>query len=132
MIDTGLAAVAARLDAKTVLANADLIGRYFDAFATSQLRPEVALSQPRPLLHHLRLEAGRREIDLVAEVGGTRVVALEFKASSAPTRDDAKHLVWLRDQLGKDFVAGAVIHAGPAVYRLSDRVYAVPLCAVWS
>ena len=88
--------------------------------------------QPRPGMHHLRLEAGRREVDLVVELGPGRVLGFEFKAGAAPTGDDARHLFWLRDQLGSDFVAGAVVHSGPAVYELGDRVYAVPLCAlVW-
>ena len=132
LIDTGLAAVAAGLDAPTILRSADLVGRCFDAFPTAQLRPEFALSHPRPLAHHLRLEGGRREIDLVVENGGSRVVALEFKAGGAPSSHDARHLAWLRDQLGEGFVAGAVIHAGPALYQLGDRVYAVPLCSLWS
>ena len=131
-VDPALAAAAAGLDVSTVLGDADLVGRWFDAFATMQLRPEVALSQPRPVLHHLRAEAGRREIDLVAEIGASRVVGLEFKAGSAPDQGDAKHLFWLRDQLGRAFAAGAVVHAGPGIYELGERVYAVPLCAVWS
>jgi predicted AAA+ superfamily ATPase len=132
IIDSGLGAVAADLDAATVLGDADLVGRYFDAFATSQLRPEIAASQPRPVLHHLRMEAGRHEVDLIAEIGASRIVAIEYKAGSAPNKDDARHLFWLKDQLGADFTAGVVVHAGPGIYNLGDRVYAIPLCAMWS
>ncbi len=132
MVDTGLAAVAAGLTAQAVLRDSDLVGRYFDAFGTAQLRPEIALTQPRPALHHLRLQAGRREVDLVVELGPGRVLGFEFKAGAAPDRDDAKHLFWLRDQLGKDFAGGAVLHSGPSIYPLGDRVYAIPLCAMWA
>ncbi len=132
MVDSGLAAAAAGLTAGTVLADSDLTGRIFDAFATAQLRPEIALMHPRPLLHHLRAESGRREIDLVVEMGAGQVIGLEFKAGTAPTANDARHLFWLRDELGKQFVAGAVIHSGPGIYELGDRVHAVPLCALWA
>lgn len=132
LVDSGLAAAAAGLDAMTILNDADLVGRMFDALATSQLRPEIAVRSPRATLHHLRLEAGRREVDLVAEVGAGRVVALEFKAGVAPDQADAKHLYWLRERLGRDFAAGAVVHTGPGLYEMGDRVYAIPLCAVWS
>ena len=132
MVDSGLAAAAAGIDEPTVLGDPDLVGRCFDALATAQLRPEIVMSQPRPALHHLRVEGGRREIDLVVEIGASRVIGLEFKAGSAPGGDDAKHLFWLRDQLGKDFAAGAVIHSGSAIYELGERVYAIPLCAIWS
>ena len=130
MVDTGLSAAAARLTPHDVLHDNDLLGRYFDAFTTAQF--EVALMYPQPGLHHLRLEAGRREVDLVVELGPGRVLGFEFKAGAAPDANDAKHLFWLRDQLGKDFVGGAVIHSGPAIYELGDRIYAVPLCAVWA
>jgi len=114
------------------LADPDLAGRYFDAFAAAQLRPEVALMYPRPTSYHLRVEGGRREVDLVFDMGAGRVVALEFKAGAAPSIDDAKHLLWLRDELGADFLAGAVIHTGPGLFDLDDRVYAIPLCTMWS
>jgi len=129
--DCALAAAAAQLTAADVLADTALTGRFFDAFGLSQLRPEVALMYPRPNLHHLRNEAGRREVDLVLDLGAGRVVALEFKAGAAPDAHDARHLFWLRDQLGADFIAGAVLHAGPSLYELGDRMHAIPLCAMW-
>jgi predicted AAA+ superfamily ATPase len=131
VIDQGLAAVAAGLTVPDVLADSGLTGRFFDAFAMSQLRPEIALMYPRPTAHHLRIESGRKEVDLVIDMGAGRIVGLEFKAGVAPDARDAKHLLWLRDQLGADFLAGAVLHSGPSIYELGDRVYAIPLCALW-
>lgn len=131
LVDSGLAAIAADLRPSDILDDPDLLGRYFDAFAVAQLRAEIALSHPHPVLHHLRLEAGRHEVDLVVEVSAGRVVAFEFKASAAPGSDDARHLFWLREELGGEFLAGAVMHSGPGLYQLGERVYAVPLCALW-
>lgn len=131
-IDTGLAAVASGLTAESILRSDDLVGRTFDSFATAQLRAEIALSYPRPALHHLRVEAGRHEIDLVAEMGRGRIIGIEYKASAAPSSKDARHLLWLRDQMSDDFIAGVVVHSGPAIYELGDRVFAVPLCCMWS
>lgn len=54
-----------------------------------------------------------------------------MKATAAPSRDDAKHLAWLRDQLGDRFVAGAVLHTGPARFTLGARIFAVPIAAIW-
>lgn len=132
LVDSELAAVAADLESSAILDDPDLLGRYFDAFGVAQLRAEIALGPAQPGLHHLRLEAGRHEVDLVVEVGAGRVVAFEFKASSAPGSDDARHLSWLRDELGDGFLAGAVMHSGPALYQLGERVYAIPLCALWA
>jgi hypothetical protein len=82
-------------------------------------------------VYHLREKNGRHEVDLLTEFGGDRVIALEVKASAAPKRSDASHLEWLRDRLGDRFVAGAVLHTGPAVYALSDRIAALPIASLW-
>jgi hypothetical protein len=39
------------------------------------------------------------------------VLAIEIKSTAAPSRDDARHLEWLRAALGERFVAGAVLLA---------------------
>ena len=78
-----------------------------------------------------RRVAGGPEIDLIVELDGHRVLALEFKATSAPARRDARHLEWLRDQIGPRLIAGAVLHTGPAAFVLGERLLAVPLCAIW-
>jgi uncharacterized protein len=72
-----------------------------------------------------------REIDLIAELAAGDVVAVEVKATAAPRSDDARHLIWLRDALDDRFLASAVLHTRPRKYQLADRVYAVPICALW-
>ena len=71
-------------------------------------------------------------MDIVAELAGGGIVAIEIKADSAPRRESARHIVWLRDQLGDRFVAGAVLHTGPRVDRLEDRIIAAPICTLWA
>ncbi|MFN0282062.1 MAG: ATP-binding protein, partial [Kineosporiaceae bacterium] len=59
-------------------------------------------------------------------------VAVEVKAGTVPTRKDAKHLLWLRDELGAGFARGIVFHTGPQPFELDERVWAVPIAALWS
>lgn len=132
VIDPALVATALRLDEHGIVRDGDLLGRVLDTFVAAQLRPEVALSQTRPRLHHLRTEQGRHEVDLVAELAGERLIGVEVKASAAPTaRDDAKHLLWLRDELVDRFVAGVVFHTGPRLYELDDKIIAAPISVLW-
>jgi predicted AAA+ superfamily ATPase len=132
IVDTALAAAAAGVSEHDIVRDNDLRGRWFDAFAVMQLRAELAIASPRMPLHHLRVEGGRHEIDLVVDVGRGRIFGLEFKAGAAPTRSDARHLVWLRDELGKKFAGGIVLHAGQAVVELDAGIAAIPLSAVWT
>ena len=132
LVDTALAAAAAGVNERDLVHDGDLRGRWFDAFAVMQLRADLAVASPRMSVYHLRVETGRHEIDVVIDVGRGRLFGIEFKAGAAPTREDARHLLWLRDELGKNFVGGIVLHAGQAVVELDERIAAVPLSAMWS
>lgn len=132
VVDPALIAAAAGATVETVLADSDLLGQMIDTFVMSQLRPEVALSSGRVRLYHLRTKAGREEIDIVAEMPGGKLIALEVKASASPTLRDAKHLQWLSDQYHHKFLVGAVLHTGPDLFELDRHIYAIPICAFWS
>jgi uncharacterized protein len=131
LVDTALAAAAADITESEIIHDGDLRGRWFDAFATMQLRAELSVHSSRRALHHLRVEGGRHEVDLIVDLGRGRLFGIEVKAGAAPSRDDARHLIWLRDELGKNFAGGVVLHSGQAVVELDDRIAAVPLSALW-
>lgn len=130
VVDPALVTTALRLDSAGIMRDGDLLGRILDTFVMAQLRAELDVSATRPRLHHLREKAGRREVDIVAEVAAG-VVGIEVKASAAPGADDAQHLVFLREKLGSRFLCGAVLHTGPRAFVLSERVFALPICALW-
>jgi predicted AAA+ superfamily ATPase len=132
LLDPALMGALLRIDSLAALRDGDLLGRLLETFVAAQLRAELAVSDCRPRLFHLRDTDGRREVDLVAELGGGRVVGIEIKATAAPDPSDAKHLAWLRDTLGERFVAGVVFHTGPRMFELGERLIAVPICALWA
>lgn len=103
-----------------------------DTFVVAQLRAELAVAETRPRLYHVRQQQGRFEIDLLAELGGGRLVGIEVKADAAPTSASARHLARLRDQYDHAFVAGIVLHTGPRPYRLGERLIATPISTPWS
>ena len=117
LVDAALMAASLRMDEQGVVGDGNVLGRILDTFVAGQLRPEVPLSRTRPRLYHLRTEKGRHEIDLLAELGGKRVIGIEIKATAAPGARDANHLAWLRDRLEDRFLAGIVLHTGPAHFE---------------
>lgn len=129
--DSGLLAGILRLGADDFIGDGDLLGRLLDTFVASQLRAEAGWARSRPILYHLREEGGRHEVDILAELRGRTVVGMEVKASGSPSRDTAKHLIWLRDKLGARFVRGIVFHTGPRVYELDERITAAPIATLW-
>jgi uncharacterized protein len=131
LLDASLMAAALRVNEDAVMRDGDLLGRTIETFILSQIRAELELSSFRPRLHHLRQREGRHEIDLIAELSAGKVLAIEIKATAAPSVSDAKHLAWLRDRLGDRFLAGAVLHTGPRPFKLENRILALPICALW-
>jgi len=127
----GLIAAELRIEAADVMRDGDLLGRVLETFVAAQLRPELAVSASRPRLHHLRTEQGRHEIDLLGELAGGRLVGIEVKAGASPRPDDAKHLAWLRDELGERFARAVVLHTGPRMYELGEKIVAAPICSLW-
>jgi uncharacterized protein len=132
VLDAGLMAAILRVDMAAILQDDKLLGRVVDTFVASQLRGEIEVCATRPRLFHLRDTDGRREVDIVAELSGERVLGFEVKASSSVTSADARHLAWMRDELGDRFVGGVVFHTGPHVFALGDRITALPISAIWA
>ena len=131
LLDPALLAAVIGADERALLRDGDLLGRVLDTFVAAQLRPEAAVARNRLRLYHLRQEQGRHEIDILGEIGAERVVGVEVKATSAPGHSDARHLAWLRDELGDRFVAGVVLHTGPASFPIGERITAAPISTLW-
>lgn len=129
--DSALAAAAVKVDTNDVLHDPELLGRLIDTFVAMQIRPETSASAKRINLFHLRNREGQ-EVDLIMELGPKSVVGVEIKAKAVPTRRDAKHLMWLKDQLGPAFHGGVVFHTGSAVAEIDERIIALPISALWS
>ncbi len=124
LADTALSLSLAGLDVPDLVRDPTLAGRYVESFAMQQLRPQV--DAVRGSLSHLRTGAGEREIDAIVEVG-IDVHAFEVKYGTKPSVADARHLAWLRDELGDRFRAGFVVHTGGDAFPLGDRLWALPL-----
>src|SRR5665647_2371746 len=131
VVDAALMTAALRIDTAGIMRDGNLLGRVLDTFVAAQLRPEVLVSEGAPRLYHLRTEQGRHEIDLIAELGGQRLIGMEIKANAAPDGGDAKHLFWLREKLAGTFVAGVVFHTGPRLYEIGEGIIAAPISTLW-
>ncbi len=71
------------------------------------------------------------EVDLVLETPDGRVAGIEVKARATPSRKDFKGLSFLREKLGKRFIAGVVLHTGTTGGSFGDRLAAAPMDALW-
>lgn len=136
LADPALAARLLRIDAAWLLSGQDagpaiprdgtLLGSLFESLATLSVRVYAQASEAG--VSHLRTRAGEHEVDLIIERPDGRVLGVEVKLSSSVGSDDTRHLRWLRDELGDDFLDGIVITTGPEAYRRSqDGMAVIPL-----
>lgn len=130
VVDTSLIAATLKLGTDGIMRDGDILGRLLETFVAAQLRAELQLGH-QAQLYHLRDQNGEREIDLIAELDVNRIIAIEVKATSAPRENDARHLKWLRDELGTRFVTGVVFHTGPQIFQLGERIVAAPISTLW-
>ena len=136
--DTGMWAAILGVDPEDVRGDPKLIGSLMETFVVSQIRAQQSASPSGHSLYHYRDQA-RREIDLLMEDRRSRtLLAVEVKASSTVNRRDARHLEWFRDQLdagtpgpSSSFARGVVLYSGSLTVEISDRVWAMPISALW-
>ena len=108
----------------TIPRDGTLLGHLFESLVTLCVR--VFAQAAEASVRHLRLQGGRREIDIIVERPDRRVVAIEVKLSAAISADDVKNLLWLREQIGNDLLDSVVVNTGPSAYRREDGIAVVP------
>lgn len=133
LLDTGLAARLINVSAAGASpeGNPNVAGGILEGFVAGEIHRQLAWSEELARLGHFRDQIAG-EVDLILETPDGRVAGIEVKATSAPTRKDVKGLAYLRDKLGKRFIAGLVLHTGTTGAPFGDRIAAVPIDVLWT
>ena len=132
LVDSSLFAAVTGVTEAGAMRDGDILGRLLETFVVAQLRAQATVSDHRCTLHHLRQHNGRHEIDAVIEIDSGDIIGIEIKATAAPSRGDARHLAWLREEEDDRFLAGLVLHTGPGIMPLGERLWAAPISTLWT
>lgn len=134
VVDSGLAARLLRLSAaKLEVASASAqteLGHLMETFVVGELLKQVDWEPETLSCGHWRTHDGD-EIDLVLERDDGKVAAVEVKAGSRVTDSDLAGLRKLRSRLGDAFLGGVCLYTGELSYRQDDRIFVVPVDALW-
>lgn len=123
--DTGLVCAAQRIPDPLSLGGHPLTGALFETAIVHELRAQAALLGTRPTLHHWRSHGGA-EVDVIIEYKG-RVYPVEIKATSHPTRRDARGFGAFREAYpGLDVAPGLVLAPCDGRIRLTETDVALP------
>lgn len=108
-----------------------LAGQLLESFVAGELARQLTWSDTDAELFHWS-DRGGGEVDLVLEASDGRVVGIEVKAAVDVNEADAAWLRTMRDKVGKQFVAGLVLHCGDQPRTLGDRIVSLPIGALWA
>lgn len=130
--DSGLACNLVGYDERRFEADdTPLAGALFENFIAAEALKQASWCNIDVGLHHFRTAAGR-EIDLVIEARDGSLAGIESKLSATVRARDFNALRHLRDRLGDRFRAGVVLYTGPETLPFGDRLWAIPVSALWT
>lgn len=130
--DSALAVRLAGIRAQTLdsLLASEHLGSLLEAFAVTELLKQHTWSDESFTLYHYRDRNGL-EVDIVVEYADGQVFLLEVKASQTYHSAHTKGIRALAARLGPRFLGGAVLGLSDHGYLLGDRIYGLPLSAIW-
>lgn len=111
--------------------NGSELGPILETFVIGEIKKQQSWSDADYSLLHYR-DCDNKEVDLVLEVEGGKIIALEIKAASSFSSKDFAGMKTLRDILNKRFHCGVILYTGTETISFGDRLYAAPISSVWS
>ncbi len=132
IIDTSLLCHLLQIDmARVAIKDPHVFGHLFENFVASELLKQLSSSSSMVQLHHFRT-SDNKEVDFVLEQPDGRLVGIEVKGRDSVTAADFKGLETLRQQAGNDFICGVVLYRNTKVIPFGDKMWAVPVEAMWT
>lgn len=131
VVDSGLLGRLLKANERQIEVDGAIAGAMFESFVAMELLRLAEVSVAEASLFHYRDKTGR-EVDIVLESASGEVAGVEVKAGATVGGSDLAGLRRLREKLGDRFTCGVVLYAGERTLPFGDRLWIVPLAALWS
>lgn len=128
-------ALALRLDRLTEaqlmpLVGSDHLGGLLEGLVVTELTKQAGWSAEEFRLFHFRDRNGL-EVDLVIELDDGTIFGIEVKAAKTFKAEHFAGLRGLADRVGSRFLGGIVLNTSDAGYQYADRMWGLPISALW-
>jgi predicted AAA+ superfamily ATPase len=109
--------------------NPELFGKMIENFVASEILKQLGMSQPASLYHYRTQD--NKEIDFMIERSNGDLLALEVKSKISVTAEDFKNIKELQQAYKAHFSRGLVLYLGRNIIPFGDKLYAIPIPALW-
>lgn len=130
IVDSGLLLHLLGASEDRFLSDDQITGKVLESFVAMEIIRHAEWAAEPPRVYHYRRK--RDEIDLVLENRAGDIAALEVKAAATVGQKDWRVLAKLRERRGSSFRCGVIVYTGAQTVPLGDRLFAVPLSALWA
>ncbi|MDE2982971.1 MAG: DUF4143 domain-containing protein [Gemmatimonadota bacterium] len=130
-VDTGMMCALRGITRRRLLRNPAELGSLLESFVYNELRKQ-ALWVDDPLTFHHYRDKDQVEVDLVIEDAAGDCYGIEVKAAASLRSHDFSGLRRFRRVAGDRFRIGVLLYDGDHTISFGDRLFAVPIGALWS
>ena len=131
VVDSGLLAFLLGADERRAASDDQVTGKLFENFVAMEIARLVDWAETSATQYHYRDRSSGDEIDVVLESRAGQLVCVECKAAATVRPEDYRAIAKLRDARRDQFVAGVVIYTGDETKALTEKIWAVPVSALW-
>jgi predicted AAA+ superfamily ATPase len=131
IVDSGLLAYLLGADEARARRDDQVTGMLYENFVAMEIARLLDWAETSATQYHYRDRSSGDEIDIVLESRAGEIACLECKAAATVKPADYRAIAKLRDARGDQFVAGAVIYSGAETRPLTEKIWAIPVSALW-
>lgn len=129
-IDSGLLTAIKGYNSTRLERDRSLLGSVLETFVYTELHKQINWSEFFISIYHYR-DKDNCEIDFVLENNSGYIVGIEVKASATVRSEDFRGLRKLFAIDPENFKIGVVLYDGTQVLPFGERMFAVPVSAMW-
>ncbi len=130
LVDSGLLAHLLGAGEDRIASDDQVTGKVLENFVVIEILKHAEWANVGTSAYHYRQRD--EEIDLILESRAGEIAAIEIRATATINRRDLRPIEKLRDACGQRFKAGVLACTTGQTTPLGDRLWAVPLAALWA
>jgi len=129
--DTGIICAVRELNSKRLIQQPEIFGLLLESFVYNELRKQASWINKQLNFYHYR-DKKKVEVDIIIEDSMGDCFAIEVKASATLTSKDFAGLERFKNIAGERFKLGILLYDGDHTTAFGDRLFAVPIGALWA